>query len=110
MSRLPDFFEKNIDKLERSFDTFDEDVVLIQDLATGTEETELDGIVVQQNAATLENFGDYDIEVKVLSREAPPSLDLGDNIRVERTGETYQIDGLRDTPVTIALECSTTTT
>lgn len=106
----PQFYLKNRAKLEKAFDSFDEPITHIKELTGGqTQETELTAIISQMNPITRETYANYDIEIKILNREKPQSLEIGDDIQVASIDDDFTIDEVREQTVTTTLECSKTT-
>lgn len=104
---VPDFFQKNRSKIEKVFGNFSQPVTFVRELAGGeTEEVELTGIVSRRNPVSFENFGNYDVQIQILERDAPADLDLNDTIRVEYSEQEFTVDEIKEDIVTIELQCS----
>jgi len=111
LSDIPDFYEKNRAALERQFNHFSQNATLIQTLAGGdTEEQELEVIVVHRNPVSLDNYTNFDVQIKALQRDLPSDFAQNDYIRLSRNDQLFQVDAISDEVVTVRLECSAQTT
>lgn len=107
MSKIPPFYEKNKEKLERAFDDFSQGATFVKDLSGNKQErTSAEIIVVQRNPITFEDYTNYDIVVRVLQEEKPDNITIGDTIEIPAIGDTFRIDGISNNVVTARLQCT----